>query len=321
MKYLLLISMFLSASPAAWAQADATSFPNKAVTIVVPYSAGGGSDNASRTFAKYLSEQWRQPVVVENQTGADGLIGARRVMKSAADGHTLLVSIPAIAILKYTNKTLESDPLTSLTPVTMMATGPTAIVVKGNTDIQSIEDLKKVCGKPTMHCSWASGEPFTLLAGSGLMAGMGLADKVTNVRYAGTSAAVNQIIGGHITILVTGTSSVLHHHKSGAMKILAVSTDKRIPDLSDVPTYAEAGLGDVQFTNNWYGLFAPAGTPDGIKNKIANAFHQAAQNPDVMKVLKPLLLNPVGSSPDEFAKVLAKDQETVKKLAHLLEAQ
>ncbi|MEI6116580.1 MAG: tripartite tricarboxylate transporter substrate binding protein [Burkholderiales bacterium] len=297
------------------AQAPAPAFPTKPVTIVVPYSPGGGSDNASRATSRFLSDLWHQPVIVENLTGADGLIGARKVIKSAPDGHTLLVSIPAIAILKYTNKSLEKDPLTELVPVTMMATGPTAIVVKGGTDIKTIDDLKRKCATKAANCSWASGEPFTLLAGSGLMGGMGIADMMTNVRYAGTSAAVNDIIGGHVTALVTGTSSVLQHHKAGTLKILAVSTDKRIAELPDVPTYAQVSLGAVEFTNNWYGIFAPAGTPPAIQTAIADAYRKAAQDPEVLKVLTPLLLTPVGNAPAEFAKVLERDQKTVEKLS------
>ena len=317
MKILLgILALAFGALPlASLAQAQAPVFPTKPVTIVVPYSPGGGSDNASRATSRFLSELWHQPVIVENLTGADGLIGARKVIKSAPDGHTLLVSIPAIAILKYTNKSLEKDPLTELVPVTMMATGPTAIVVKGGTDIRTIDDLKHKCATKAANCSWASGEPFTLLAGSGLMGGMGIAEVMTNIRYAGTSAAVNDIIGGHVTALVTGTSSVLQHHKAGSLKILAVSTDKRIPELPDVPTYAEVGLGGVEFTNNWYGIFAPAGTPPALLTAIADAYRKAAQDPEVLKVLTPLLLTPVGNPPAEFAKVLERDQKTVEKLS------
>ena len=294
--------------------AQQSDFPTKAVTIIVPYSPGGGSDNVSRATARYLSELWRQPVIVENVPGADGLIGARRVMNAQPDGYTLFVSIPAIAILKYINKTLDKDPLAYLTPVSILATGPTAIVVKGHTGINTIDDLKTKCMRSTENCSWASGEPFTLLAGSGLVSGMGLSN-MTNIRYAGTSAAVNDVIGGHVTMMVTGTSSVLTHHRAGTMKILAVSTSERIPDLPDVPTYSESGLGKVEFTNNWYGIFAPAGTPESIKQKIAEGFKKAAHDPGVLRILNPLLLTPVGSSPAEFAEILKRDQATVDRLA------
>lgn len=320
MKFILSVFTMVTLFSSLEAMAQNAPFPSKPVTIVVPYSPGGGSDNASRATAKFLSELWKQPVIVENLTGADGLIGARRVIKSAPDGHTLLVSIPAIAMLKYINKTLEKDPLEELAPVTMMATGPTAIVVKGNTEIKTIEDFKKHCSKPAANCSWASGEPFTLLAGSGLVESMGLEKVLTNIRYAGTSAAVNDIIGGHVTMLVTGTSSVLSHHKAGTLKILAVSTPQRIESLPDVPTYQEAGMGGVEFTNNWYGIFAPAGTPEAIKTSLASDFKKAAQDPGVLKILTPLLLTPVGNSPQEFAAILKKDQATVDKLSGKLVA-
>lgn len=307
----LAVALCLSIPMVATAQADATKYPEKPVVIIVPYSPGGGSDNVSRAMARHLSETWKQSVVVENKPGADGLIATNETIRAKPDGYTLLVSIPAIAMLKHTNKTLKVDPLTQLTPVTMMATGPTALVVKGDTGVKSVEDFKRQCSAEKSNCSWASGEPFTLMVGSGLMSSLGLNDKVTNVRYAGTSAAVSDVIGGHVTSLVTGTSSVLSSHKSGALRILAVSADKRLAELPDVPTYAEAGLSDVKFSNNWYGIFAPAGTPEPIKKKIADGFHQAANAPEVLKVLKPLLLSPVGSSPDEFAAQVAQDQKII----------
>jgi tripartite-type tricarboxylate transporter receptor subunit TctC len=300
--------------------AQPATFPDKPVTIVVPYSPGGGSDNVSRATAKHLSELWRQPVIVENLPGADGLIGTRRVMKAAPDGYTLLVSIPAIAIFKHTNKDLDVDPLSQLTPVSMLASGPTAMVVKGKSEIQAIDDLRKACAPASAKCTWASGEPFTLMAGSGLVSSLDLFDRMANVRYNGTSAAVSDVIGGHITLLVTGISSVVPHHRSGALKILAVSTSERIPDLPDVPTYAETGMGAVEFTNNWYGIFAPAGTPEDVKQAISKGIQSAAQDPAVKKVLGPLLITPVGTTPEEFERTLKRDQQTVDRLAAKLPA-
>lgn len=319
-RYAAVLALVLPAS-LALAQSTPPVFPDRPVNVVVPYSPGGGSDNVARTMARRLATLWNRPVVVENMPGADGLIGARRVMKAAPDGHTLLVSIPAIAILKHTNKSLTSDPLAELTPVTLAATGPTAIVVKGRADIQTIADLQSVCGRPDAKCSWASGEPFTLLAGYGLMTGLGLFEKTTNVRYNGTSAAVSDVLGGHVTLLVTGISSVVPHHKSGALKILAVSTPVRIDSLPDVATYAESGLGAVEFTNNWYGIFAPVGTPDPVKEAIGAAFRTAAADPDVRRSLDALLITPVGSSPAEFAESLRRDQQTVERLARRLPAE
>jgi tripartite-type tricarboxylate transporter receptor subunit TctC len=195
------------------------------------------------------------------------------------------------------------------------------MVVKGGTDIQSIADLKRSCVEPSAKCTWASGEPFTLLAGSGLVSSLGLFEKMANVRYNGTSAAVADVIGGHITLLVTGISSVIPHHKSGALRILAVSTGERLSAIPEVPTYAEAGMGAVEFTNNWYGVFAPVGTPDAVKQVIADGIRSAAQDPAVNKVLAPLQLTPVGSSTREFAALLERDSQTVARLAAKLPAE
>ncbi|HTJ98535.1 MAG TPA: tripartite tricarboxylate transporter substrate binding protein [Bordetella sp.] len=296
------------------AHAQAEKFPDKPITLVVPYSPGGGSDNIARAAANFLTQYWKQTVIVENKPGADGIIATRQVMRAAPDGYTLLISIPAIAALKYINKSMDADPLVELRPVSMLASGPTGIVVKAGTEIQTIDDLKRVCSKNAARCSWASGEPFTLLAGTGLVEKMGLKD-MTNVRYAGTSAAVNDIIGGRVTMVVTGLSSVVPHHKSGTMKILALSSDKRMPEVPDVPTYGETGLGDVDFTNNWYGIFVPAKTPDAVVKKIADGMHLAARDPQVLKVLQPLLIQPVGNTPEEFAATVKRAQATVDKLS------
>jgi len=297
--------------------AQAGSFPDKPVTLVVPYSPGGGSDNMARAAANFLSKHWKQSVIVENKPGADGLIATRQVMRAAPDGYTMLISIPAIAALKYLNKSLQADPLVELRPVSMLGSGPTGIVVKAGTEIQTIDDLKRACAKPAASCSWASGEPFTLLAGTGLVQKMGLKD-MTNVRYAGTSAAVNDIIGARVTMVVTGLSSVVPHHKGGTMKILALSSAQRLPEVPDVPTYAETGLGDVDFTDNWYGIFVPAKTPDDVVKTIAEGMHLAAQDPQVLKVLQPLLIQPVGNTPEEFAPIVKRAQATVDKLSGYL---
>ncbi len=311
MMFALLLALTAGAS-AAQERTDA--YPTRPVVLVVPYSPGGGSDNIARATADFLARHWKQPVIVENKPGADGLIATRQVMREKPDGHTLLVSIPAIAALKHINKTLEADPLVELRPVSMLASGPTGIVVKGGTDIRSIADLKRVCGQPQARCGWASGEPFTLLAGIGLIEKMGLPD-MTNVRYAGTSAAVADIIGGHVTMVVTGLSSVVAQHRAGAMRILALSSDSRLAQLPEVPTYAEEGMGGLALANNWYGIFVPARTPDALVDRIAEAMRLAAQDPGVLKVLQPLLIEPVGSSAQAFAQTVRQAQRTVDQLA------
>jgi len=297
--------------------ANSAPFPDRPVSLIVPYPPGGGSDNIARTTAQVLSHIWKQPVLVENKPGADGMIATRQVMRDKPDGHSLLITIPAIAALKYINKGSGEDPLSKLRPVSMLASGPSGLVVKGNSGINNIADLKRVCGQEKANCSWASGESFTLLVGTGLLKSMGLTN-VTNVRYPGTSAAVNDVIGGHVTMVVTGLAAMVPHHKSGALKILALSSDKRSEEIPDVPTYAEAGMGDVTFINNWYGIFVPQDTPDDIVEKIAADLHTASQDPAVLKVLKPLLITPVGSTPKEFAAVVKQAEIDVAAMSDQL---
>ncbi|RYH63546.1 MAG: hypothetical protein EON54_07950 [Alcaligenaceae bacterium] len=212
------------------------------------------------------------------------------------------------------------DPLAHLKPVSLFASGPTGVVVKGGTNINSIEDFKKTCEKPDAKCSWASGEPFTLLVGTALLEDLGLTD-VVNVRYPGTSVAVNDIIGGRVTMVVTGLASIVPHHKSGTMKILAVSTDERQAQIPEVPTYAQAGMGAVKFVNNWYGIFAPRDTPDAVVEQISVAMREAGKDPSVVNVLSPLMIKPVGSTPKEFQAVVKQAEQDVARLSKHLQSQ
>ncbi|MFA4913766.1 MAG: tripartite tricarboxylate transporter substrate binding protein, partial [Burkholderiaceae bacterium] len=248
------------------------------------------------------------------------MIATRAVTREKPDGYTLLITIPAVAALKYINKIDGEDPLAHLKPVSLFASGPTGVVVKGGTNINSIEDFKKTCEKPDAKCSWASGEPFTLLVGTALLEDLGLTD-VVNVRYPGTSVAVNDIIGGRVTMVVTGLASIVPHHKSGTMKILAVSTDERQAQIPEVPTYAQAGMGAVKFVNNWYGIFAPRDTPDAVVEQISVAMREAGKDPSVVNVLSPLMIKPVGSTPKEFQAVVKQAEQDVARLSKHLQSQ
>lgn len=291
---------------------QAAAFPTKPVTLVVPYGAGGGSDGVSRALAKRLGEIWRQPVVVENVPGADGLIGARRVMKAAPDGHTLLISIQAILFFKHLRDDAE-DPLASLKPVSLIGEGPTALVASAQSGIKDMDQLKAVCTMPGKNCSWASGEPFTLLAGTNLLRRIGL-QSLPNVRYAGTAPALNDVAGGHVTLVVSGLAPVIPHVQGGRVHVLGVASRSRLPELPDVPTYAELGLGEVEFLTTWYGIFTPKGTPDAIDKTLADDIRQALQDPDVAKAMGMLKINPVGTTPAGFADRVSADARTLERL-------
>lgn len=291
---------------------NAAAFPTKPVTLVVPYGAGGGSDGVSRALAKRLSEIWKQPVVVENVPGADGLIGARRVMKAQPDGHTLLISIQAILFFKHLREDGE-DPLASLKPVSLIGEGPTALVASAQSGIKDMAQLRAVCTAPGSNCGWASGEPFTLLAGINLLSRLGL-KSLPNVRYAGTAPALNDVAGGHVTLAVSGLAPVIPHVQGGRVNVLGIASKARLPELPQVPTYAELGLGDVEFLTTWYGIFTPKGTPDDVDQALADGIRRALHDPDVSKAMTMLKINPVGTEPSEFARRVSADSQTLGRL-------
>lgn len=293
--------------------AQVQNFPSKPVTLVVPFTAGGGADALVRAAGRRLSEIWKQPVVIENLPGADTIIGTKRVTKAAPDGHTLLVNTPALLFVKHNHKE-EGDLVAELTPVSLLAAGPSVLAASAKSGIKSIADVKAVCGKPDAKCSWGSGDLLTSMIGHSLMGKLGLQDKVVEARYKGGNAAVADLVGGHLTLLVTGTANISQQHATGSARILALAGDQRVDSLSDVPTYAEAGLGKVDSSQIWVGVFAPRGTPENVRRAIAEALKESLKDTGVVNAMNTMQMRGNGAGPSEFAEVLKTDEANVTRL-------
>ncbi|WBY02945.1 tripartite tricarboxylate transporter substrate binding protein [Ramlibacter tataouinensis] len=293
--------------------AQVQNFPSKSVTLVVPFTAGGGADALVRAAGRRLSEIWKQPVVIENLPGADTIIGTKRVTKAVPDGHTLLVNTPALLFVKHNHKE-EGDLVAELAPVSLLAAGPSVLAASGKSGIKSIADLKATCGKQDAKCSWGSGDLLTSMIGQSLMAKLGLQDRVVEARYKGGNAAVADLVGGHLTLLVTGTANVSQQHAAGSARILALAGDQRVDSLSDVPTYAEAGLGKVDSSQIWVGVFAPKGTPESVRRTIAEALKESLKDTGVVNAMNTMQMRGNGAGPSEFGEVLKTDEANVTRL-------
>ena len=234
---LALAGALVLAAAGARAQAD---YPSRRVTLVVSASPGGGLDGTARLLAKRMAEAWNQPVIVENQGGADGLIATQRVAQAAPEGYTMLLQIPSLLLLKHNSKDIGFDPASALAPVSELGRTPSAVSVNARTPVKTIQELVAYCNRAQPSCSWGSGQQLSYLYGKRLFSVSGIRETV-NVPYKGTGPVVNDLLGGHIVIGITSVAAPLPYHP-GQVRILAVNAEKRHPQLPDVPTFREAGL-------------------------------------------------------------------------------
>jgi tripartite-type tricarboxylate transporter receptor subunit TctC len=294
----------------AAAAVHAQAFPSKLVTIVVPFSAGAGADALARAAGRKMSDTLKQPVIVENLPGADTIIGTRRVTKAAPDGYTILINTPALLFVRH-NHPNEGDIVADLAPVTVLAAGPSALSVSTKTGVTSLQELKAYCSKPDAKCSWGSGDLFLSMIGNDVMTRLGLADKVTEVRYKGANAAMNDLIGGHLTMLMAGTAIFSQQHATGSVKILGVAGESRADGLPDVPTFKEAGIGSLGSAEIWVGVFAPKNTPDDVRTTIANALKDALKDAEVQTAMRTMQMRAMGTTPAEFGAILRADEAAI----------
>ena len=284
----------------AWAQQI---YPSRALRIVVPFAAGGPSDVLARTLALKLNQAWNQPVVVDNRVGASGIIGADFVAKSAPDGYTLLlaqvgdtISVSLFSKLPYN---FEKD----FAPITLAGQTAFLLVTHPSVPVKNTRGLIALAkSRPGSLSFGSSGAGSASHLAGELLKSMAGIDMV-HVPYKGQAPATTDLIGGQISLMFNNLITSLAHVKSGRMRALAVSTAKRYGGLPDLPTVAESALPgfDVGF---WLGALAPAATPRPIIEKLNAEMVKAVQMPDVIERLGALGVEPIGNTPDEFARTI-----------------
>ena len=294
------------------AQAQPVWRPDRPLTLIVPYAAGGGTDATARAVSKQLGVIWNQPVVVENMPGADGLIGTRRVMEARPDGYTLLLQVPSIVVTKYTPGLKGIDPLARLEPVTAVSQSPAAVVVSAKLPVKTFEEFIRYCRAAAQPCSLGTGESTARISAKQLAAEAGLPNLIV-VNYRGTGAIVSDMIANNVNMAFTGITAALPHYKAGTLKILATQGPRRAAALPEVPTTAEAGYPQFQSVT-WFGLFAPKGTPADVTQGIVAALHEAVKDADVQKTISAAGAEPVVNAPSEFAAQVRDESERMAAL-------
>jgi tripartite-type tricarboxylate transporter receptor subunit TctC len=281
-------------------------FPDKPVRLVVPYAPGGSSDVIARMLGQKLSEMWNQPVVIDNRPGATSIIATEIVAKSAADGHTLLVTTAAFTIVPSLMDKLPYDPARDFEPITLINTTPLVLVVNPGVPAKTVRELialaKAKPGTLTFGSSGSGGSNH--LAGElfNTMAGV----KIVHVPYKGNAPALNDLVGGHVDLVFNGLTSALPPIKAGKLRPLATTSLARAGALPEVPTLDELGMKGFQAVG-WNGLSAPARTPKEVIMRINADVLKVIRSPQLAERLKAEGSDPVGSSPEQFAAFLREE--------------
>ncbi len=278
---LLLGALVLAAAGPAMAQSQAPAWPEASVKMIVPLTPGSGADTAGRVVAQFLGKAWKQTVVVDNRPGAGGLIGTSAVVSSPADGHTLLVQSVSYAANPAIYKKLPYDPNKSLVGVAFLGVTPYVMVTAPDGPYKSLPELLAAARARPGDIAFASVGvgSSTHFAAEALAQAAGV--KLLHVPYKGGPEAIQEVMAGRVAFTMASLSTALGHIKGGKLRALGVSTHARSAAATEVPTIAEQGLADFDIAL-WFGIWAPAGTPDAVVQRINAEVQRAQQDPEVL---------------------------------------
>ncbi len=305
--YRMLATGFLAiAALALTHHAQAQDWPQRPVRILVPYAAGGNSDSMARLTGQRLSETLGQTFVVENRVGGNGAIAGDAVARAAPDGYTLLWGVqPALTIAPAMAK-VPYDVQKDFAPISVVGTNPFVLVVNKDVPAKSVAEFVAWVKSQQGKLSYAEGSAGSLTHLSMALFIKRAGIEMTNVSYRGNAPALTDVIAGHLPTMFSNLSDALPHAQSGAIRILAVSSETRVPQLPDVPTVAELGYPGYKAVT-WNGLMAPAATPKPIVDKIAGELAKAAKDPAFVDKLAKLGADPSNLTPAQFAELVAAD--------------
>ena len=275
-------------------------YPNKPVRIIVPYPPGGTADIVGRTIADKLSGTWAQSVIVENRAGAGGTIGVDAVAKSAPDGYTMVLGVTGpMTIAPSINPQLVYDPLRDLAPITIVAAVPSLVAVHPSVAARDLRELIALAKSQPGKLSFASAGTGTSVHIAGeLLKSMSGVD-ILHVPYKGGAPALNDLMGEQVSMIIENMPQLLPQVRAGRIRALAVTSRERSAALPDLPAVAEFLPGYEATT--WFGLLAPAGTPQDIVRKVQADVAKAATLPDVKERLAGLGAEVIASTPEAFA--------------------
>jgi tripartite-type tricarboxylate transporter receptor subunit TctC len=296
----------LAASGAALAAS--ASYPAKAVRIVVPYAAGGGTDVQARAIGAKLSEMWGQSVIIDNRPGGGTVIGTEHVARAPADGYTLLIGTPTHVVNVWLYPKLPFDPVRDFEPVTQMTSSPNILVVHPSLPVRNVKEFIALArSRPGEITHGSSGN-----GGTGHLA-MELIKEIAKIRavhvpYKGGGPAINAVLSGDVPVLINNMIPTVQYVRAGRLRALGVTSRQRSAAIPEVPTIAESGLPGFDAVA-WFGLFAPARTPAPVLEKLHADFAKVLKLPEIRQMLESQGAEAVANTPAEFAQTVRTDLE------------
>jgi len=288
---------------AAWAQP----YPSKPIRLIVPFVPGGNVDITARTVAPALGEALGQPIVIENRTGAAGMVGAQAMMAAPADGYTLMMgSNSSLAVAPNLYPNWPYDPLKGIAPISNLAVTPFVLVVKLALPAKTVDDVIRLAKEKPGQLTMASGGNGSSNQLVGELFQMMTGVKFSHVPYKGTGAALVDLAGGQVDLLFDQASSTVPNVRGGKIRAIAVAAASRQGALPDTPTFAEAGVRDFQI-DNFTGLVGPAGMPADAVAKVHAAAVKALATPTVKERFASLGVQPVGNTPEQWGAEIRAD--------------
>ena len=280
--------------------------PDRPVRIVVPVPPGGAVDVAARIVGQKLSELWKQPVTIDNITGASGNVGADVVARAPADGYTLLISAPTVfSINKFLYKNMAFDPDTAFKPVSIAVVTPNILVINPAYPAKTLKELIDLARQKPGDVQYASQGIGSTSHLTGALMGQTAGVDFGHVPYRGDAPALNDVVAGHVPFMWNSIGSVLSFIRAGTLRALAVGTSERLPELPDTPTAKEAGL-DIESVT-YIAFAAPAGTPDAIVGSISKTIADALHDPNVRARFADMGARAVGDTPAEMRAYVAAE--------------
>ena len=286
--------------------ASAQAYPTKPIRLIVPAAPGGGTDYSARLIGAKLTEAWGQTVVIDNRTGASGNIGVELAVKSAPDGHTLVMPITSFPVNPSLYPRLPFNTEKDLAPIVLVASAPLLLVVNPAVQAKSVNELIALAKARPGQLNYANSGSGTTAHLAGELLKRSANVDIVSIAYKGGGPAVVDLIAGSVHIYFSTIPAALQQVKAGRLRALAVTSTTRVDEIKDIPTVAESGLPGFQVIG-WFGLFAPAGTPRGVIGKLNAEVVRVLKTAETREKLSGHGLIPGGGSPEDLGRYLSEE--------------
>ncbi len=292
----------------ACALAQNEAYPSKPIRFILPFPPGGGTDILGRIIAERMAADLGQPVVIENRGGAGGNVGAESAAHSPPDGYTIVLVAPSLAISPSLYAKLNYDPVKDFAPVSLVGSVPNVMVINPQVPARNLAEFIALAKSKPGGMNFGSGGPGTSNHLAGELFNIEAGVKLVHVPYKGVNLAMNDVVGGQVQMVVIGIPAALPFIQSGRLRALAVVAPKRLAQLPDVPTAAQAGLPDYDVTT-WYGVLAPAGTPKPIIARLNAELDRVMHAPDLQARFAATGTEPRTTTPEEFGAFIRQEMD------------